>query len=54
MVSQGTVLGGNCRSWSAPVYIIGGAFPYAFRPDEDPVPVFFQETGGVISLLIII
>jgi hypothetical protein len=27
IVPQGSVLGGNGRSWTAPVYIIGGHFP---------------------------
>ena len=38
IVSQGSVLGGNGRSWFAPVYIIGGHFPDVFPQDEDPVP----------------
>ncbi|CAN6199417.1 unnamed protein product [Urochloa humidicola] len=39
VVFQGTFLGGNGRSWSVPVFILGGHFPDAFPPDEDPVPV---------------
>ncbi|CAN6196796.1 unnamed protein product [Urochloa humidicola] len=39
VVSQGSLLGGNGRSWTAPVYIIGGQFPDGFPADEDPVPV---------------
>ncbi|CAL5065434.1 unnamed protein product [Urochloa decumbens] len=39
VVSQGTVLGGNGRSLTAPVYIIGGQFPDVFPANEDPVPV---------------
>ncbi|CAN6359072.1 unnamed protein product [Urochloa humidicola] len=39
VVSQGTMLGGNGRSWSVPVYILGGHFPDAFPPNKDPVPV---------------
>ncbi|CAO1939557.1 unnamed protein product [Urochloa humidicola] len=39
VVSQGTVLGGNGRSWSVPVFILGGHFPDAFPPEEEPVPV---------------
>ncbi|CAL4989039.1 unnamed protein product [Urochloa decumbens] len=38
VISQGSVLGGNGRSWSLPVYILGGHFPDAFPGDEDPVP----------------
>jgi hypothetical protein len=38
VVSQGSILGGNGRSWSAPVYIIGGQFLDGFPPDEEPVP----------------
>jgi hypothetical protein len=38
IVSQGTMLGGNGRSWSVPVFILGGNFPDAFPGDEDPVP----------------
>ena len=38
MVSQGTLLGGNGRSWSVPTYILDGHFPNIFPPDEDPVP----------------
>ncbi|WVZ57952.1 hypothetical protein U9M48_008279 [Paspalum notatum var. saurae] len=39
--SQGTLLGGNGRSWSAPVFILGGnwgQFPDNFPPKEDPAP----------------
>ncbi|CAN6173140.1 unnamed protein product [Urochloa humidicola] len=39
VVSQGSLLGGNGRSWTAPVYIIGGQFPDVFPGDEDPVPL---------------
>ena len=38
VVSQGSILGGSGRSWSAPVYIIGGHFPDGFPQEEDPVP----------------
>ncbi|RLN35671.1 hypothetical protein C2845_PM03G28780 [Panicum miliaceum] len=38
VISQGSVLGGNGRSWSVPVFILGGHFPDAFPADEDPVP----------------
>jgi len=39
VVSHGTTLGGNGRSWSIPTYILsGGHFPDAFPGDEDPVP----------------
>ncbi|CAN6328775.1 unnamed protein product [Urochloa humidicola] len=39
VVSQGSLLSGNGRSWTAPVYIIGGQSPDVFPGDEDPVPV---------------
>ncbi|CAN6248342.1 unnamed protein product [Urochloa humidicola] len=39
VVSQGATIGGNGRSWSASVFIIGGQFPDVFPADEDPVPV---------------
>lgn len=39
VVSRGTTLGGNGRSWSVPVYILNGQFPDAFLGDEDPVPL---------------
>lgn len=32
------MLGRNGRSWSVPVYILGGNFPDAFPGAEDPVP----------------
>ena len=39
VVSHGTTLGGNGRSWSIPTYILsGGHFPDAFPADEDLVP----------------
>ncbi|TVT99435.1 hypothetical protein EJB05_55207, partial [Eragrostis curvula] len=38
IVSQGTMLGGNGRSWAVPVYILDGVFPDVFPGDEDPVP----------------
>ncbi|RLN03558.1 hypothetical protein C2845_PM13G06880 [Panicum miliaceum] len=38
IVSQGTMLGGNGRSWSVQVFILGGNFPDGFPGDEDPVP----------------
>ncbi|TVU08508.1 hypothetical protein EJB05_41913, partial [Eragrostis curvula] len=38
VVSQGTMLGGNGRSWTVPVYILDGQFPDIFPADEDPVP----------------
>ncbi|CAO2152121.1 unnamed protein product [Urochloa humidicola] len=38
VVSQGSVNGGNGRSWSVPVYILGGYFPDAFPGEEDPIP----------------
>ncbi|CAO2144855.1 unnamed protein product [Urochloa humidicola] len=38
VISQGSVNGGNGRSWSVPVFILGGHFPDAFPGDEDPVP----------------
>ena len=38
VVSQGSVLDGNGRSWTAPVFVIGGQFLDAFPPDEDLVP----------------
>ena len=39
VVSQGTLLGGNGRSWSVPTLILDGQFSDIFPPDEDPVPV---------------
>ncbi|TVU06152.1 hypothetical protein EJB05_49350, partial [Eragrostis curvula] len=39
VVSEGSVLGGNGRSWSVPVYILNGAFPDEFPPGEDHVPL---------------
>ncbi|CAN6300043.1 unnamed protein product [Urochloa humidicola] len=39
VVSQGSLLGGNGRSWTAPVFIIGGHFPDVFPGEEDPMPV---------------
>lgn len=39
VVSQGTQLGGNERSWTASVCMLGGQFPYDFPGDEDPVPI---------------
>lgn len=50
IVSQGTTLGGNGRSWSVPVFILGGHFLDAFLGDEDPVPADGNphlEHGGV-------
>jgi len=39
VISHGTTLGGNGRSWSVPTYILnGGHFPDMFPGDEDPVP----------------
>lgn len=41
VISQGSLLGGNGRSWSSPVYILGGnwgQFPDNFPTDEEPVP----------------
>lgn len=38
VISQGTTLGGNGRSWSVPTYILGGQFPDGFPGDEDPIP----------------
>ena len=38
VVSQGTLLVGNGRSWSVPTYLLDGQFPDDFPPDEDPVP----------------
>ena len=38
VVSQGSLLGGNGRSWSVPVFILNGQFPDAFPAEEDPVP----------------
>ncbi|TVU17546.1 hypothetical protein EJB05_33589, partial [Eragrostis curvula] len=39
IVSQGTMLGGQGRSWTVPVYILDGGFPDAFPGGEDPVPL---------------
>ena len=39
VISHGTVLGGNGRSWSVLVFILDGQFPDAFPGDEDHVPV---------------
>jgi hypothetical protein len=38
VISQGTTIGGNGRSWSVPTYILGGYFPDGFPGDEDPIP----------------
>jgi hypothetical protein len=38
VISRGTTLGGNGRSWSVPTYILGGDFPDGMPPDEDPIP----------------
>ena len=39
VISHGTSLGGNGRSWSVPTYILlGGHFPDVLPGDEDPVP----------------
>ena len=38
VVSQGTTLGGNGRSWSVPFYILGEEFLDVFPSNEDPVP----------------
>lgn len=38
VISRGTTMGGNGRSWSVPTYILGGHFPDGFPGDEDPIP----------------
>lgn len=37
VISQGSSIGGNGRSWSVPTYILGGNFLVA-PADEDPIP----------------
>lgn len=39
VVSRGTLMGGQGRSWVVPVYILNGQFPDVFLGDEDPVPL---------------
>lgn len=38
VISQGTALGGNGRSWSVRTYTLGGHFPNGLPGDEDPIP----------------
>jgi len=39
VISQGSLLGGNGRSWSVPVFLLNGNFPDVFPQDKDPVPM---------------
>ena len=38
VVSRGTSIGGQGRSWSVPTFILGGNFPGGMPGDEDPIP----------------
>lgn len=38
VISQGTTLGGNGRSWTVPTYILRGLLPDVMPVDEDPIP----------------
>jgi hypothetical protein len=38
VISQGTALGGNGRSWSVPTFILGDNLPDVLPGDEDPTP----------------
>lgn len=38
VISQGTTLGGNGRSWTIPTYVLGGHFADEMPGDEDPIP----------------
>lgn len=38
MISQGTTLGGNGRSWTILTYVLGDHFANEIPGDEDPIP----------------
>ena len=38
VVSRGTSIGGQGRSWSVPTFILGGNFLGGMPSDEDPIP----------------
>lgn len=38
VISQGTTLGGNGRSWTVPTFILGGILSDEMPGDEDPIP----------------